>query len=170
MQLTVLKYAQTNARKWFSSVYHEKCWTWIDSPKEFVVIVITDNWPCSKSMTAEWPLFRHCRISRHYPDIFADSLQHSHLLCNSREAYISICAFSALIPLVGHQEEHPACKNWVMRCWCGYLSRERCRLFAYGSADATAVLKPHHLLPRLNPDWFYLSGAGLPRLSWKRGH
>ena len=29
--------------------------------------------------------------------------------------------------------------------------------------------KPHHLLPHLNPDWFYLSGTGLPRLSWKRG-
>jgi len=30
--------------------------------------------------------------------------------------------------------------------------------------------KPHHLLPHLNPDWFYLSRTGLPRLSWKRGH
>ena len=29
--------------------------------------------------------------------------------------------------------------------------------------------KPHHLLPHLNPDWFYLSGTGLPRLSWERG-
>jgi len=29
----------------------------------------------------------------------------------------------------GHQEEHPACKKWVMRCWCGYLSRVRFRLF-----------------------------------------
>ena len=29
-------------------------------------------------------------------------------------------------------------KNWVMRCWCGYLSRVRCRLFAFGPADATA--------------------------------
>jgi len=26
--------------------------------------------------------------------------------------------------------------------------------------------KPHHILPYLNPDWFYLSGTGLPRLSW----
>ena len=26
----------------------------------------------------------------------------------------------------------------------------------------------HHLLPHLNPDWFYLSGTGLPRLSWKK--
>jgi len=25
-------------------------------------------------------------------------------------------------------------------------------------------------MPHLNPDWFYLSGTSLPRLSWKRGH
>jgi len=24
-------------------------------------------------------------------------------------------------------------------------------------------------LTRINPDWFQLSGTGLPRLSWKRG-
>jgi len=51
-------------------------------------------------------------------------------------------AFSALKLLVGHQEEHPACKNWVMRCWCGYLSGARCRLFAYGPTDATASQNP----------------------------
>jgi len=53
-------------------------------------------------------------------------------------------------------------------CWCGYLSGTRCRLFAYDPADATAVPKPHHLLPQLNQDWFYLSGTGWPRLSWKK--
>ena len=26
--------------------------------------------------------------------------------------------FSALTLLVGRQEEHPACKNWVLVCWC----------------------------------------------------
>jgi len=31
-------------------------------------------------------------------------------------------AFSALTLLIGHQEKHPACKNWSMRCWYGYLS------------------------------------------------
>ena len=31
-------------------------------------------------------------------------------------------AFSALTLLVGRQEEHPACKNWVVRYWHGYLS------------------------------------------------
>ena len=38
-------------------------------------------------------------------------------------------------------------KNSVMRCWCGDMSGGvRCRLFAYGLADATAIPKPH-----LNP-------------------
>jgi len=70
---------------------------------------------------------------------------------------------------LGVRKSRLACKNWVMRCWCGYLSGVWCRLFAYGPADATAIAKPHHLLPHLNPDRFYLSGTGLPRLSWKRG-
>jgi len=40
-------------------------------------------------------------------------------------------------------------KNWVVRCWHGYLSAARCRL-AYGPADATAT---HCLLLQQNPDW-----------------
>jgi len=28
---------------------------------------------------------------------------------------------------------------WVMRCWHSYLSRARCKWFAYGPADATAT-------------------------------
>jgi len=34
-------------------------------------------------------------------------------------------------------------------------------MFACGPADATAIPKPHHLLPHLNPDRFYLSGTVL---------
>ena len=45
----------------------------------------------------------------------------------------------------------------------------KCRLFAYGPAEVTAVPKPRHLLPHLHPQWIYLSGTGLPRFSWKRG-
>ena len=30
------------------------------------------------------------------------------------------------------------------------------------------IPKPHRPLPHLNPDWFYFSGTGLPRLSWKK--
>jgi len=81
----------------------------------------------------------------------------------------AIVGFFALTLLVGRQEEHSACKNWVMRCWCGYLSGARCRLLAFGPADAIAIPKPHRLLPHLNLDRFCLSGTGLPRLSWKRG-
>jgi len=55
--------------------------------------------------------------------------------------YIKI-AFSALTLLVGQQEGHPVCKNWVVGCWHGYLPVVRCR-FAYGPADSTAT---HYLL------------------------
>ena len=79
-------------------------------------------------------------------------------------------ALSALTLLVLHQEEHPACKNWVMRCWCGCLCvvGMRYRLLAYGPADATAIPKPYHLLPQFNPDWFCLSGTRLHGLCWKK--
>jgi len=51
---------------------------------------------------------------------------------------------------------------WVSDgCWCGYLSGARCRLFAYGPADATTSQKTNHILPHLNPDWFYLSADRL---------
>ena len=71
-------------------------------------------------------------------------------------------AFSALMPLVGH----PACKNWVVGYWHGYLSRARCKWFAYGPADAIAT--PSSLAP-VKSRMVYLSDAGLPRLSWKKG-
>jgi len=47
-------------------------------------------------------------------------------------------AFSALAPLVGQQEEHPAYKKLRGGCWHGYLSGARCRL-ACVPADATAT-------------------------------
>jgi len=37
-------------------------------------------------------------------------------------------AFSALTLLVGRQEGHPACTNWVVGYWRGYLTGARCRL------------------------------------------
>jgi len=69
------------------------------------------------------------------------------LIAESTSLFLGVVI--ALTLLVGHQEDHPACKNWAMRCWCGYLSAARCRLFAYGPADATAIQKPDHLLPDL---------------------
>ena len=40
--------------------------------------------------------------------------------------------------LVGWQEGHLACKNWVVGCWRGYLFAAMCGL-AWGPADATAA-------------------------------
>ena len=74
-----------------------------------------------------------------------------------------IIAFSALKLSGGRQEGHPACKNWVMRYWHGYLSGARCEWFTYG----------HHMPSSLAPvksRMVYLSGARLLRLSWKKGH
>jgi len=53
--------------------------------------------------------------------------------------YPRIYAFSALTLLGERQERHPACKIWVVRYWCGYLSEVRCKQFAYGPADATTA-------------------------------
>ena len=41
--------------------------------------------------------------------------------CIIWESHYVTSAFNALTVLVGHQKDHPVCKNWVMRCWCGYL-------------------------------------------------
>ena len=42
-------------------------------------------------------------------------------------------------------------------------------MFAYGPADAAAIPNPPSSLASFKSDWFYFSGTGLPRLSWKRG-
>jgi len=67
---------------------------------------------------------------------------------------------------LGGRKSIPACENWVVRYWHGYLSGVRCKSFAYGSADATATpLSLASLKSRID----YLSGASLPRLSGKKG-
>ena len=66
-------------------------------------------------------------------------------------------AFSALTLLVGQHEGHPACKNRVVGCWCGYQSGAKCRL-AYGPADATATHSPASVKSRLVlPFWYRLT-------------
>ena len=69
-------------------------------------------------------------------------------------------AFSALRLLVGWQEGHLVCKNWV-GCWHGYLSGARCRL-AYVPADATAT---HSLFSKIQIGFTFLVPAylGSPR-------
>jgi len=78
--------------------------------------------------------------------------------------FVKVVAFSALKLLFGQQEEHLPHKNWVMRCWCGYLSGAKCKWFSYGQANATAttslaLLKSRMVLPFL----YWLSQAVLEK-------
>ena len=43
-------------------------------------------------------------------------------------------AFSALTLLVGCQEEHLDCKNWLMGCWCGYMSGSKVQIVCIWSS------------------------------------
>ena len=68
----------------------------------------------------------------------------------------------ALTLLVGHQEEHPACKKLSdgMLVWLSVCSKVQ--IVCIWSSWCHCIPKPHHLLPYLNSDWFYFSGAGYP--------
>jgi len=57
-------------------------------------------------------------------------------------------------------------KNWVMRCWHGYLSGARCRWVVYGPADATATPSS---LASLKSRMVLCFWCRLIKLSWKRG-
>ena len=112
-----------------------------------------------QSPRPDWPL--HCqqlkcapRCSQSHTQTSASFTMSTHM----RQRLVLLLLFSALTLLVGRQEGHPACKKLRVGCWRGYLSGARCRL-AYGPADATAT---HCLSLQQNPDWFYLSGTGLP--------
>jgi len=65
--------------------------------------------------------------------------------------------FSASTLLVGHQEEHPACKKLSggVLAWRSVWSEVRLQIICMWSspADAIAIPKPRHLFPHLNPDW-----------------
>ena len=83
----------------------------------------------------------------------------------------SMC-FSGFMPSVlwccwlgGRKGIRPV-KSRVVRYWRGYLSGVRCKWFAYGPAGAIATpSSPASVKSRM----VYLSGAGLPKLSWKKG-
>jgi len=56
-----------------------------------------------------------------------------------------------------------------MGCWHNYLSEARCKWFACGHNGPPDANATPSSVASLNPDWSNLSGAGLPRLSWKIG-
>jgi len=77
---------------------------------------------------------------------------------NLANCHATLYSFSAFTLLVGRQEGHPACKNWAVGCWRGYLSGARCRL-AYCPADATAT---HCLLLQIGFTFLVPAHPGSP--------
>ena len=67
---------------------------------------------------------------------------HRYLITHFYRPYAFPDSFSALTLLVGRQEGHLACKKMSDEVSVGFLSGARCRLFAYGPADATASQNP----------------------------
>ena len=57
-------------------------------------------------------------------------------LCLNRSLSYLHYYWHCLSASIERQEERPACKRRVMRCWCGYLSGVRCKRSA---TDATAT-------------------------------
>ena len=92
------------------------------------------------------------------------SVLHFHLKWDFHLTSMQLFAFSALTLLVGWQEGHPACKNWVVGCWRGYLSGARCRL-AYAQLmplPTLASVKSRLVLPfRYRLTWVVLEKGPL---------
>jgi len=89
------------------------------------------------------------------------------LIACSRPVYFRIVFLCVCKFLVYCMLQMPSVR-W--RCWLVWLSVWiEVQIVCIWSSWCHCIPKPHHLLPPLNPDWFYLSGTGLPRLSWKRG-
>jgi len=112
------------------------------------VLVPVERWRCAVTQTAVSTRSRLCRLRSAQsrliqcrPTHASAVLRHvAHvcqplLLLRRYKCFLFIhqqqCQFSALTLPVGRQEEHPACKSWLIWCWCGYLSEARYRLFAY---------------------------------------
>jgi len=72
-------------------------------------------------------------------------VQHMCMYC-FRKWLISVMCIRHELPSVlwhcwlGIRKSIRAVKNWVIRCWCGYLSGAWYKWFAYGPADATCTL------------------------------
>jgi len=73
--------------------------------------------------------------------------------------------------LVGWQEGHPACKktDWWSAGMVICLEQDAdLRIAQLMPLPLTISCSSKSRL--VSPEWFCFSGAGLPRLSWKKGH
>ena len=123
---------------------------------------LSATWLNCTSVSPGWIWFPINESLRYWSDVFASQMTFvtsSHVIAPKELSHpLDPVLFNSPLPGIGtvlctfvpsvlwhcwRQEEHPACKNWVVGWWCGYLSGAIfCILFAYGPADATATPNP----------------------------
>ena len=122
-----------------------------------------DHWSlthghCDARSTVTFPAAEH-----HRP------LTGNELYCLVTEAHVCEQLVQGCYPKAQGQESNPRHFELQVKRPKHHAMTTTTRLSFYFISRAEKSPKPRHLLPHLNPDWFYLSGTGLPRLSWKRG-
>jgi len=86
------------------------------------------------------------------------------LLCFYERVYVCVVPWVLWCCCLGDRKGIRPVKNWVVRCGHGYVSGSRCRFCIWPSWCHCHSLS----LDPVIPDWFYLSGAGSPGLSWTK--
>jgi len=85
---------------------------------------------------------------------------------NNMQVLLCLCSLLWRCWLGGRKGIWPV-KNWVVRYWRGYLSGARCKWFMICMWPSWCHCHPTSLAP-VKSRIVYLSGASLPRLSWKK--
>ena len=114
----------------------------VDKVKE---IKSSTDTPVTSAVWVSWVFVVVCGARSVHMLQYAVCLFHSPAtLCCCRFSAVCPVCLQCFVPLVlwrcllgGRKGVRPV-KNWVARCWRGYLSGARCRL-AYGPADSTAT-------------------------------
>jgi len=82
-----------------------------------------------------------------------------------------LITFNALTLLVGWQEGHPPVKNngGVLAQLSVYCLGQGADLHMAQLMSLPLIVSCSSKSRLVLPEWFYLSGAGLPSLSWRKG-
>jgi len=116
------------------------------------------------SLVRIWKLWRPTK------DLEERNASETFKFCKKKNSWANCVAFSALTCWLGIGNSIRPVKNWVMRCWHGYLSGAS-KWFAYGPADTTAILSSPASLTSgmVSHFWCWLTHFVLEKSHWTCG-
>ena len=147
-----------------------KCYGWKVEPKTAGLNRLnfgTDDLVCTVLHTIDM-ILRHLLLLNFMDAVncyMQGDIAKLHPTCNE----CMLCVVNALTLLVGRQEEHLTCKKLSDEVLVWLSVWHEVQTVCIWSSWCHCIPKCHDVLSYLNPEWFYLSGTGLPRLLWKRG-